>query len=205
MASSKKKLSKNELLFCHEYVACKFNATEAYLKAYGVKNKKHAASSGSRLLRRINIKNKIKQLTKKRIKTVEPTADNVIKELAILAFQKGDDFAEFDGENVDFKSFEDMGEKTACIKEIETTTRFVPTTDEDGKKTLEREQKIKMKMHDKKGSLELLGKTHRLFVDKVEVTDDINKEHDSEANSAYSNRLKAIEKRIKKIDGKEKD
>ena len=55
-----------------------------------------------------------------------------------------------------------------------------------------------MKMHDKKGSLELLGKHHKLFVDKIEVTDDINKEHDSAANSAYQDRLKGL-------DGKEED
>jgi len=201
----KKKLTKNELLFCYEYIANKFNGTQAYLNTYKIKSKNAAGVEACKLLRKPNVKRKVNELLKKKIKEIEPTAENVIKELAILAFQRGEDFAEFDGDEVDFKSFKEMGSATACIKEIETTTRFVPTTDDDGKKTFEREQKIKMKMHDKKGSLELLGKTHKLFTDKIEHSGELNEQHDSQANDAYHKRLDEIENRIDDIDGKEKD
>jgi hypothetical protein len=50
---------------------------------------------------------------------------------------------------------------------IETYPGAYRETDEDGKPKFEDVKRIRFKLHDKKGSLELLGRHHKLFTDNV--------------------------------------
>lgn len=88
------------------------------------------------------------------------TADNVLRELAKLAFSNIRDFASWQGQEVRFADSDGLTEgQAACISEISQTV-----TQHGGS--------FKIKLHDKKGSLELLGRHLKLFTDKIEHSGD---------------------------------
>jgi phage terminase small subunit len=147
-------LNTNELAFCYEYVANKFNGTKAAISA-GY-SKKTADVQASQLLTRLKIQNKVKELTEKHLNKIDITAESVIREIAKLGFSDMANHIDFDGENIDMKSFEELGDNTACIKEFDITETEIV-------KGLGKERKIKFKLHDKKGALELLGKHLQIF------------------------------------------
>ena len=165
-------LNKNQLAFCYEYIANKYNATAAAIAA-GY-SKRAARMVASRLLTYANVKKKVKELTEKYLTDIGLNSEQVIKELGLLAFQDMTDFCNLDSSGVTLKSFEQMGAATKCIKEIEV--------DKDGK--------IKIKMHDKKGSLELLGKHLELFTENVKHSGSINMSQDENSDAAYKRRFK---------------
>ena len=165
-------LTKMEVAFCYEYIANRFNGEKAATAAgYSKKTARHQASQ---LLTRLNVKKKVKELTLKYLTELTMRGEDVIKELGILAFQDMADFGDYDNGAVTLKSFKEMGEATRCIKEIEVKP--------DGT--------IKFKTHDKKGSLELLGKHLELFTENVKHSGSINMRQDEDSDAAYKKRFK---------------
>ena len=69
--------------FCEEYLI-DLNATQAAIRA-GY-SEKTAYSAGQRLLRNVEIQNRIAELKAERSKRTEITQDRVVKELAAMAF-----------------------------------------------------------------------------------------------------------------------
>jgi len=168
--TEERKLTQCEIVFCYEYIASKFNGTLSYQSAFGTKNKRSAAAEASKLLTNLNIKAKIKELTDKHLQTLGYNANDILKELAKLAFSNVDKHMDFDGETISLKSFDEMGESTGAIREFEINEHI--TTDSEGQSY--KDIKTKFKLHNKKGSLELLGKGLQLFVDRhIIETDDI--------------------------------
>lgn len=160
------KYTAKELVFCYEYVANKFNGTKAYLASYSTKNENTAKVEASKLLTKPNIKKKIRELTKKYLLKAEHQAEDIIRELALLGFSDLSDFVEWkeDG-TIKLKSSDSIGERIAALREIEIEDIEIGGT-KVGKK-------YKIKLHDKKGSLELLGKHAELFTEKHKITGDI--------------------------------
>jgi phage terminase small subunit len=154
-----------ETLFCYEYIAKKFNGTQAAIAA-GY-SKKSAGELASRMLRKVNIQAKIKDLTQQLLKKERVSAADVINELALLGLADVSKIAEFDGQKVQFKSFKDMGKQSRTIQYIEATST---PAGRDKKGNAIIEQKVRLKFHDKKGSLELLGRHMELFTEKVDLT-----------------------------------
>ncbi len=111
-----KKLNHKEKLFCEEFLK-DLNGTKSAIRA-GY-SKKTADVKASQLLRLVKIQNYIAKLQEKRSKRTEITQDNVLKELARLAFSNVQDLYEKGGEY--FINITDLDENTArAIKSIKT-------------------------------------------------------------------------------------
>lgn len=151
--------------FINEYLQC-WNATQAYLKVYPKSSYEAARRSASDLLTNPDIAEEVKR----RVAEHSMKADEV---LARLAEQARGDIAEFvttDGDSLKIEIQDETGQpkaKTRLIKKV-TLHRSVRTikdaTSEDTTVTLE--------MYDAQAALQLIGKHHKLFIDKTEISGD---------------------------------
>lgn len=88
-------LTPNQKIFADEYLI-DLNATRAYKEAYkNVKKDETAAVNGSRLLRNAKVKKYIEEKMKAREKRTEITQDQVLAELAKIAFADIKDYLSF--------------------------------------------------------------------------------------------------------------
>lgn len=152
------KLTPKQKLFADEYLI-DLNATRAYKEAYkSVKKDETARTNGSRMLTNANVSKYIKERMNERSKRTEITQDNVLKELATIAFAKVTDFVTIENGVVIVKDTKDIPKDLlpaiASIKE--------------GKNGIE------VSFYNKDKSLELLGRHLGMFDDKIEVSGTIN-------------------------------
>lgn len=152
------KLTPKQKLFADEYLI-DLNATRAYKAAYkSVKKDETARTNGSRMLTNANVSKYIKVRMNERSKRTEITQDNVLKELATIAFAKVTDFVTIENGVVIVKDTKDIPKDLlpaiASIKE--------------GKNGIE------VSFYNKDKSLELLGRHLGMFNDKIEVSGTIN-------------------------------
>ena len=84
-------------MFADEYVKC-LNATEAYIKAYGTKDRIQAGKRGSLLTKKPEIKEYIQKRIEKVSKKAGVEAEKVLELLAAIAFTSPADFARIDTE-----------------------------------------------------------------------------------------------------------
>src|SRR4051812_28501930 len=111
-------LTAQQDLFCREYVAAKFNATDAYRRAYPKSKPAAAQTSASRLLSKAMIQARIAELTRPALATVGATAERVLRELEFVAFQRAGQLYRPDGT---LKSPDEWDEATAAtIAGVET-------------------------------------------------------------------------------------
>ena len=143
------KLPPKRARFCEEYLI-DLNATQAAIRT-GY-SEKTAYSAGQRLLRNVEIQNRIAELKAERSNRTEITQDRVIKELAAMAFAKATDYAQIAGNTVLIKSTAELtAEQQAGIVGIKQT-----------------QAGIEVKL-DKTKALELLGRHLGMFKDKIEL------------------------------------
>ena len=152
------KLTPKQKLFADEYLI-DLNATRAYKAAYkSCKKDETARTNGSRMLTNANVSKYIKERMNERSKRTEITQDNVLKELATIAFAKVTDFVTIENGVVIVKDTKDIPKDLlpaiASIKE--------------GKNGIE------VSFYNKDKSLELLGRHLGMFNDKIEVSGTIN-------------------------------
>lgn len=155
-------------LFCQKYCALRkaegsgnkvrFNATQAAIAA-GY-SKKTAYSSGSRLLKRAEVKNRIDEIVKQQVDNITITSDRIIKELAFLG-------------TADVSKAFDTNGNLLPIHEIPEDVRraiagfeLVEERDENGEGTGHMTKKVKF--WDKNTSLLGLAKVFKMLTDKVE-------------------------------------
>ena len=102
------KLTPKQKLFADEYLI-DLNATRAYKAAYkSVKKDETARTNGSRMLTNANVSKYIKERMNERSKRTEITQDNVLKELATIAFAKVTDFVTIENGVVIVKDTKDI-------------------------------------------------------------------------------------------------
>lgn len=148
-------LSPKEQLFVQYYNAAGEtfkNATKAAIAA-GF-SPKSAYSSGSRMTRKAEVREAIDTFTARLVEKLEISAENVLRELACIAFANSKDYFNPNGSPKEISAL--TREQAAAINSIK-----VNMTNECAV--------IEHKLHDKKASLELLGRHLKLFTDKVEV------------------------------------
>jgi len=147
-------------IFAREYVI-DMNGTRAAIAA-GY-SEATAAEQASRLLTKVKIREQVDKLLSKRASRLDVKADKVIEELSRLAFTNMNDFIRVqDGDAyVDLSAM--TRDQAAAIQEV-TVDEYTEGRGED-KRDIKR---VKIKLHDKRGSLELLGKNLKMFTDKVE-------------------------------------
>ena len=149
-------LSGKEKRFVDEYLI-DLNATRAALRA-GYGNKPTSASvTGCNLLGKPNIQSALQTAKDQRAKRTEVSQDRVITELAKLAFSKLTDFVEWDGSSVTIKPSEGLDHTdAAAVAEVSRSDTLHGTN-------------IRVKLHDKVKSLELLARHLGLLNDKISV------------------------------------
>lgn len=163
-------LSKKELSFCYEYVANKFNGLRAYLYAFNVTDEPTAGVMACRLLKKANIKDKVEELTQRYLNKLTVTGEDVIAELVLLGFSDIKNYVDFAGDVVTLKSSDIINKHSRAIRKVEIVPTFVKIVDEDGKHQTVEKSKVKLELHDKVKSLDILKQI--LQLDKDNGTND---------------------------------
>jgi phage terminase small subunit len=136
-------------LFLDHYTT---NATDAARKA----GFKHPRQAGTRLLSNVHIAKRVAKAQALRSERTQVTVDKVVTELAKIAFCNADDYFAWGERGVTLKNSEDLTRdiKAAVAEASETTTKEGGT--------------IRIKLHDKLGALEKLGKHLGMFIERTE-------------------------------------
>jgi phage terminase small subunit len=149
-------------IFRDEYLV-KLNATQAYIKAYSTSQRTIsqavAEANGPRLLGNARVAASIRDAMQERSRRTEISADMVLRELAAMGFANMSDYVTVQGDGTAFVDLSVVTkEQWAAVQEI--------TIDEytEGKGEYARDvKKVKIKLADKKGNLELIGKHLGMF------------------------------------------
>ena len=156
-----KKLTPKQAAFVQEYL-CDLNATQAAIRAgYSAKT---AAVIGVENLRKPNIDAAIQEAKQKRSERTEITADNVLAEIAKVAFSDVRRIFDKDGGLVRISDLDDAA--AACVAGCDLVTI--------SKGEGEVEHVAKIKLADKLKALELAGRHLGLFNDKLNLNADIH-------------------------------
>lgn len=172
------KLTEKQKRFCDEYII-DFNATRAYKLAYpSVKKDETAMAAGSRLLRNVKVKEYIDKRIKDREKRTEITQDNVIKELAAIAFANGSDYAKVVNKQITVNGElvldEEGNPQTYQDVELKLTDKLNPQQRKAISSIKRGKFGIEVSTCDKVRALELLGKHLGMFKDKLELSGKVN-------------------------------
>ena len=156
------KLTPKQIMFCQEYMV-DLNATQAAIRAGYSEDT--AKQIGSENLSKPALKAKIQEYMDLRSKRIEITADRVLSELSKIGFA---DIRKIVTGNA-LIDISDLDDDIACaISSVELVTRPTGEKDEDGRPIIDRVHKIRL--NDKKGALELMGKHLKLYTEKTEHT-----------------------------------
>ncbi len=145
-------LKAKQELFVSEYLKC-FNATKA-AKVAGYKETS-ARQQGSKLLTNPDIASRVQE----RLREAAMQADEVLYHLAEIARGDMNDLVDKSGKP-DINAARENG-KTRLIKKIRTV---------DQKSEVSSYKETEIEGHDRLKALELLGKHHKLFTEKQEIT-----------------------------------
>jgi phage terminase small subunit len=147
-------LNARQARFVEEYLI-DLNATAAAKRAgYSAKT---AYSQGERLLKHVEVAAAVEEAKATRSRRTEIDQDEVLREIHRLGFSNIADYVEWGPDGVRLKESTDMSDEALrCVLEVSETK-----TDKGGT--------VKFKLHDKKGSLELLGRHLGLFKDNLNL------------------------------------
>lgn len=138
------------------------NATAAAERA-GYKNPN---KQGPRLLVNVGIQAEIQKRMKDRAERLEITADNVLRELAVLGFADIGQVLDFSGPEPKLKPANEISEAGRRLISSMKVKRYFEGNGENAREV----EVTEFKLWDKKGALELLGKHFGLFPNKVDHT-----------------------------------
>lgn len=175
MAAPKGKLTPKQIRFCEEYLIDLNGAQAAIRAGYSENSAKQIAAEN---LTKPDLQEYVQNLADKRAKRLEITSENVLKEIAKLGFADVRQIFNDDGALRGVTELND--DIAAAVQSVEVVTTYNGEEDDNGRKMPQHTHKIKLA--DKKGSLELLGKHLKLFTDKVEHSGaiDLSGKSDSE-------------------------
>jgi len=151
----KNKLTDKQKAFCREYLL-DFNGTRAAIAAgYSEKTANRIASQN---LSKLDIQNEIKELADQLNKDHGNSIERIILELQLIAFGDYKDLVEWDDQGIKrWIPSDELGDKSRLVQEISESV-----TQNGGSR--------KIKMHDKMRALEMLGRYHKIFTDKVDLS-----------------------------------
>ncbi len=161
-----KKLTAMQKTFCYEYLARHGNG-QAAAESAGCPPK-NARIQAAKWLTNTNIRSEIAKIAKSHYKKMDCKISEVIRELAIIGYARMDDFVEWDENGtVLMKTREEIGEKTAAIKELKITRRT--TKSKSNPEDVTEEVETTLRLHDKVKPLEVLKS---VLIDKNDEPDD---------------------------------
>ena len=173
-------MTDRQVIFANEYLI-DLNGTRAYKEAYPhVKNDNTAAA---RLMNVPEIKEYIDERIKDRLERIEVTQDDVIQELAAVAFANGSEYAKVVTKPVMMKTPD--GDYVPALDSEGNQMYYqaveITETDELSRRQIKAISGIKqgkngieLTTYDKVKALELLGRHLGMFKDKVEVSGNVN-------------------------------
>ena len=138
-------MTRKQRLFVHEYLV-DFNATQAAIRV-GY-SEKTAYSQAGRLLKNVEIVDKIQSIVNARAKRLDGTVDRVVQELIRVAFADLRRVAAIDEQGLSIVATEDWDEDSAALVSEITQTQHG----------------LRIKTHSKMQALELLGKHLGMFL-----------------------------------------
>ena len=170
----KGKLTPKQKRFADEYLV-DLNATRAYKEAgYSVKSDNAAAVEGHKLLRNPKVDHYIKDKMKAREKRTEITQDQVLTELAKIAFADIKDYLSFRTAKTVVEHDKETGEPIIDYSQI---IEMRDSDDVDGRKIQEVSLNAKgvftFKLYDKLSALDKMMRHLGMFNDKVELSGDV--------------------------------
>lgn len=146
-----KQLTNKQQVFVNEYLQC-WNATEAAKRAgYSAAT---ARSQGSRMLTNADISEAIQQ----RLDEIVMSANEVLGRLSFQARGDMADFMDVTGKRLDLVKA-DMAGKLGLVKKFSHTIT-------------DKSENISIELYDAQAALGLLGRYHKLFVDRVQEDND---------------------------------
>lgn len=162
----KEELTIKQLAFIDEYLTC-MNATLAYMVVYPKASYASANTASARLLTNTNIKAEINR----RMREHSMSANEALARLTAMAQATLFPFVKVDEEDGHvYFNFSDPEAKKHMylIRRIKSRKheRF-----NEKKKELNSEKWIEVQLHDSQRALELLGKYHALFTEKIKQTE----------------------------------
>ena len=147
------KLTDKQKAFCREYLV-DFNGTQAAIRSNYSKNT--ATQQAAENLRKPYIQSEIKLLADEMNKAHGNSIERIILELQLIAFGDYQDLVVWDEHGIEkWVPSSELGDKSRLVQEISETT-----TKDGGSR--------KIKIYDKMRALEMLGRYHKIFTDKVE-------------------------------------
>ena len=169
-------MTDRQVIFANEYLI-DLNGTRAYKEAYPhVKNDNTAAAAAARLMNVPEIKEYIDERIKDRLERIEVTQDDVIQELAAVAFANGSEYAKVVTKPVMMKTPD--GDYVPALDSEGNQMYYqaveITETDELSRRQIKAISGIKQGKNDKVKALELLGRHLGMFKDKVEVSGNVN-------------------------------
>ncbi len=155
------KLTLKQEAFCRAYIENGGNASEAYRRVYDVSPDTKPNTVEKRaceLLKNGKVAGRIAELQAKHQKRHEVTVDRIVQELAKIGFANAGDYFKWGPDGITVKDSRDLTEdQRSVIAEVsETRTK-------DG-------GSIRVKLSDKQGALEKLGRHLGMFKEVREIT-----------------------------------
>jgi phage terminase small subunit len=161
LGKSKTDIALNEKMirFCKEYIACKFNGSQAAINA-GY-SKKAAKEQASRLLTNANVQNYLSELIERDEKKIglDISRERTLTEIARIAFQDARQFFDENGNLIPVHQLNDDAAATLAGFDVDEITEY----EEGVKKVIGQTKKIKR--FDKTKALEMLAKHHKIYTD----------------------------------------
>lgn len=154
------KFTGKQQAFIDAYFACNFNATEAARRAGYAGDDATLRSLASENLTKDNIREAIDA----RMRAMRMGADEVLARLSFIANGSFEDFLDPDSMSLDLKKAK-KAEKLGLIKRIKITTVVTSHADRDTQT-----ETIEFELHDPVRAMELLGKHHKLFTERQEIS-----------------------------------
>lgn len=149
-------LTPSDVRFVNEYFRCNMNATEAYSRLHPKSKRETARRAASRLMTKVDLSDEITR----RLKESQISADEVLQRISEQAKGEHAAYITSTGE-IDIAGLVADG-KGHLIKKVKRTVR----TDRDGSQT----EYTEFEFHDGQRALELAGKYHAMFTDRVDHT-----------------------------------
>lgn len=168
------KFTNKQRLFCHEYLV-DLNATQAAIRSgYSAKTAKQI---GFENLTKPDLRKEIDRLMQQRIMS----ADEVLLRLTQIASGDIGQFVSQEGENIhiDFEKARELG-LTKLVKKVKEHKSVVTTISARGNETTREDYLNEVELYSAADALELMGKYHKLFVERRELTGADGKELISE-------------------------
>ena len=160
-------LNPKQECFCVEYVV-DFNATKAAKRAGYAESSAH--SQAHDLLKKPEVKARIQEHIKERFEAANISVERVLTEIALMGHANMVDYTRVLPDGTAVVDLSDLTrDQFAAIQEV-VVDEYMEGRGEDAREV----KKVKVKLADKKGNLELLGRYLKMFTDRVEHSGSIS-------------------------------